>query len=164
MWLARCTWVRVIDDTQPRRSWEPQKYQKVIDMDPCINSETQPGNVQFGEQEMLRALFLWSVYAGYKDIAFIILLQMDSRLTAVLIATGIARYLSLCATKLDIRNKFDQQATDYADCATKWIDICYKQNERLACQLLLRANPLFGNVTCMQVSRIDRFSSYIYLF
>ena len=105
----------------------------------------------FGKQEMLRELFLWSVYAGYSDIAFIILLQLESRISAALIAACIARRLSLFVINLDLRRTFNQQTKDYEEYARACITACYKHNERLACQLLVRENLLFGDVTCMQV-------------
>lgn len=105
----------------------------------------------FDKQEMLRDIFLWSVYAGYSDIAFVILLQLESRISAALIAARIARHLSLQALHLDLRHTFDQQAEDYEKYATACITACYKQNEKMACQLLTRENALFGEATCMQV-------------
>lgn len=105
----------------------------------------------FNKQEMLRELFLWSVYAGYSDIAFVLLLQLESRISAALIAACIARCLSLYAINLDLRRTFDQQKKDYEEYARACITACYKHNERLACQLLIRENVLFGDVTCMQV-------------
>ncbi|CAF3609712.1 unnamed protein product [Rotaria sp. Silwood1] len=117
-------------------------------------------NKSFSSQEMLRELFLWSVYVGYADIAFVLLLQLESRISAALIAAGMAQHLSLFASTLDIRHTYNEQAKNYEVYATDCINACYKHNERLACQLLLRENSLFGNVTCMQVaigSRIIKF-------
>jgi hypothetical protein len=108
-------------------------------------------NKPFDKQEMLRELFLWSVYAGYADIAFVLLLQLESRIAAALIGAHIAQCLSLHASRLDLRHKFKQQAKDYEEYARVCINDCYKHNERLACQLLVRENPLFGDVTSMQV-------------
>ncbi len=107
------------------------------------------------QQQMLRDLFLWSVYAGYSDIAFVLLLQIKSRMSAALIAAGIARRLSLYATSIDTCHRFHQQAEQYEMYATVCIIACYNQNKRFAYHLLLRENPLFGNVTCMQVSDIE---------
>ena len=101
---------------------------------------------------MLRDLFLWSVYTGYADIAFVLLLQLKSRMGAVLIAAGIAERLSLDANNLDIQNTYDEHRIAYEEYAVACIGACYKHNEQFACQLLLREIPLFGNITCMQVS------------
>ena len=100
---------------------------------------------------MLRELFLWSVYAGYADIAFVLLLQLESRIGAALIGASIARNVSLFTSRLDLPHIFDQQAKDYEEYARACIVACYKHNERLACQILVRENSLFGDVTCMQV-------------
>lgn len=108
---------------------------------------------------MLRDIFLWSVYAGYSDIAFVILLQLNSRMTAALMAVSVARRLSNSATSIDARYKFDQQSKEYESYATKCITACYEKNKQLANKILLREHPLFGHVTCMQVSHID-FSYY----
>ncbi|CAF1528136.1 unnamed protein product [Rotaria sp. Silwood1] len=113
-------------------------------------------NKSFSSQEMLRELFLWSVYVGYADIAFVLLLQLESRISAALIAAGMAQHLSLFASTLDIRHTYNEQAKNYEVYATDCINACYKHNERLACQLLLRENPLFGNVTSIG-SRIIKF-------
>ncbi len=108
-------------------------------------------NKHFDKQEMLRELLLWSVYAGYSDIAFVLLLQIESRIAAALIAGCIAKHISLFASRMDLRHRFDQQAKDYEEYARACVTACYNHNERLACQLLERENPLFGDVTCMQV-------------
>ena len=107
---------------------------------------------EFGEQEMLRDLFFWSVYAGNIDIAFVLLLQLKSRMGAALIAAGIAERLSSGASNLNIRNTYNEHRTAYEEYAGACVNACYRHNERFACQLLLREIPLFGNITCMQVS------------
>jgi hypothetical protein len=104
---------------------------------------------------MLRDLFLWSVYMGYADIAFVLLLQLKSRIGAALVAAGIAQHLSLSVSNLELRNTYDEHRIAYEEYAKACIDACYKHNEQFACQLLLREIPLFGNITCMQVSGID---------
>ncbi|CAF4184066.1 unnamed protein product, partial [Rotaria sp. Silwood2] len=113
---------------------------------------TNTCNKPFSSQEMFRELFLWSVYVGYADIAFVLLLQLESRVGAALIAAGMAQHLSLFAGTLDVRHAYNEQAKDYETYATDCINACYRHNERLACQLLLRENPLFGNITCMQLA------------
>jgi hypothetical protein len=111
----------------------------------------------FSRQEMLRELFLWSVYVGYADVAFVLLLQLESRISAALIAAGMAQHLSSSASTLDIRHTYIEQARRYEAYATDCIKDCYKHDERFACQLLLCEKILFGNITCMQVSQIDFF-------
>ncbi len=102
---------------------------------------------------MLRDLFLWSVYMSYADISFVLLLQLKSRIGAALIAVGITQRLSLGASNLNVRNTYDEQRIAYEEYAKACIEACYKRNELFACQLLLREIPLFGNITCVQVSR-----------
>jgi hypothetical protein len=105
----------------------------------------------YEKQEMLRDLFLWSVYCGYADIAFVFLLQLKSRIGATLLAISMARRLSLHADNLDTRHTYEEQAKLYEIYASDCIKACHSCNERLACQLLLRELPIYGNVTCMQV-------------
>ena len=114
--------------------------------------ERFPAPDTFGTQEMLREIFLWAVIEGYSEMAFILLLQIKPRISAALIAAGIAhRLMSASDGYLDRLHKFRKQSSDYERFATACIDDCYQRNERRACQLLLREIPLFGNVTCMQV-------------
>ncbi|CAF1099065.1 unnamed protein product [Rotaria sordida] len=83
------------------------------------------------------------------------------RLNAALIAACIARRLSLFAINLDLRRTFDQQTKDYEEYASACVTACYKHNERLACQLLVRENLLFGDVTCMQIAIASRNIPFI---
>ncbi|CAF2077519.1 unnamed protein product [Rotaria magnacalcarata] len=115
----------------------------------------------YGEQEILRDIFLWSVYAGYVDIALVLLLQIKSRIGAALIAVGIAHHLSSACSNPPIRNTYREHRTIYEQYATECIDACYKRNEQLACQLLLREIPLFGNITCMQIAIASRIIPFI---
>lgn len=111
------------------------------------------GFKKFGNEEMLRDIFLWSVISGKSEMSFVLLLQLRSRIIASLIAAGItSRFLPKKDGYLEQSHKFHKQSQDYEKFATECIDACYKRNEPLACQLLLREIPLFGNVTCMQVS------------
>lgn len=105
----------------------------------------------FDKQEMLRDIFLWSVYEGYIDTAFVLLLQLKTRISAALIAAGMAHHLSLISPNLHGRNLYDKHREALEKYASQCIDVCYSQNERKASELLLREIPLFGNITCMQV-------------
>ncbi len=107
----------------------------------------------FGNQEMLRDIFLWAVIEGHAEMAFVLLLQLKSRIIPALVAAGIThRLMATTGGYLDRVHKFQKQSNDYEQFATACIDACYSQSERRACQLLLREIPLFGNITCMQVS------------
>ena len=126
------------------------RAQKIRDASPSVTTKC---GKSFSSQEMLRDIFLWSVYWGDADIAFVLLLKIESRMSAALVASGIAQHLSIFASTLDVQHKYVEQAKKYEAYATDCINACYKHHERRACQLLLRENPLFGNVTCMQVSQ-----------
>lgn len=104
-------------------------------------------------QIMFRDLFFWSVYFGYSNIAFILLLRLKSRIGAALLATNIARFLSKYNDNFDIRNRFNEQAKRYEYYAAHCMKQCHEHNKEFACQLLLREMPVFGNVTCLQVMR-----------
>jgi hypothetical protein len=118
----------------------------------------------FGKQEMLRDLFLRSVYAGHVHVAFVLLLQLKSRIGAALLATNMARRLSLLATNLDTRRIYAEQSKVYELYASTCIKACHSFNERLACQLLLREIPLFGNITCMQVRTEEGLLYFICIY
>ncbi|CAF4276359.1 unnamed protein product [Rotaria socialis] len=116
---------------------------------------------RYGEQEILRDIFLWSVYSGYVDVALVLLLQIRPRVGAALIAVGMAHHLSSICSNLQIRNTYKEHRVIYEQYATECIDACYKRNEQLACQLLLREIPLFGNITCMQIAIASRIIPFI---
>ena len=118
----------------------------------------------FGKQELLRDIFLWSVYEGYVDIAFVLLLQLKSRIGAALIAASFAQRLSSIGRNLYVRNMYNEQRKAYEEYAVSCINACYKQNDHYSCQLLLREIPLFGNVTCMQVSETYQFNAPVNSF
>ncbi len=108
---------------------------------------------KFGNEEMFRDVFLWSVISGYSEMSFIFLLQIRSRIIASLIGAGItSRLVSTKDGYLDQWHKFHKQSENYEKFARECIDACYERNQQKACQLILREIPLFGNATCMQVS------------
>jgi hypothetical protein len=107
----------------------------------------------YRKQEMLRDLFLWSVCAGYDDIAFVLLLQIKERIGAALLGNAIAKRLSLITSNLDARVKFDKQASAYATYATECINLCHQYDERRTCQILLLPRVFYGDITYMQVSQ-----------
>ena len=104
-------------------------------------------------EEMVRDLFLWSVYMGFDDIAFVLLLQIKLRTGAALLAAGIAKRVSLLTNRLDVRHMFKQQALAYEIYATKCIEACYECNEECSWKMLLLPRSLYGDATYMQVSR-----------
>ncbi|CAF3682105.1 unnamed protein product [Rotaria sp. Silwood1] len=95
-------------------------------------------------------------------MAFVLLLQLKSRIAVALVAAGITRQLmSTTPEYLDQLHKFQKQSKDYEQFATACIDACYQRSERYACQLLLREIPFLGNITCMQVAISFRIKSFI---
>ena len=104
---------------------------------------------------MVRDLFLWSVYMGYDDIAFVLLLQIKLRIGAALLAAGIAKRASSLTNKLDVRHMFKEQALAYELYATTCIEACYKHNEEYSWRMLLVPRSFYGDATYMQVSRIQ---------
>lgn len=137
----------------PEQSETEKKAVKAVEMNPIQNLlESYYASKTFDNEEMLRDIFLWAVISGHAEMAFILLLQVKSRIIASLIAAGIARRFRFTQSGyLDRLHKFQKQSKDYELFAKSCIDDCYQRNERLACQLLLRQIPSFGNVTCMQV-------------
>lgn len=106
----------------------------------------------YDKQEMLRDIFIWSVCENHTEIAFILLLQIKSRICAALVGAGMAHHLSRKNKNPHIRSLYRKHREALEEYASVCINECYQQNRRRACQLLLREIPLFGNVTCMQVS------------
>ena len=106
----------------------------------------------YGTKEMLRDIFLWSVYMGYDDIAFVLLLQLKLRTGAALLAAGIAKRISLATNRLDRRHMFKEQASAYETYATECIEACYNHNEQYSWNMLWLPRPLYGDATYMQVS------------
>lgn len=113
----------------------------------------------YGTEEMLRDLFLWSVYMGYDDMAFVLLLQLKLRTGAALLAAGIAKRTASLTNSLDIRHMFQEQASAYEIYATKCIEACYECNEEYSWKMVLLPRSLYGDATYMQVSRKQYLSS-----
>jgi hypothetical protein len=110
----------------------------------------------YSKDELLRDLFLWSVFMDMPEMSKIILLHLPSRICAALIASAIFKQYAKASTTVGHKEKFQDQAREFETYAGIFIDKCYEYNERLACELLLREIPLFGNVTCMQVTSFFR--------
>jgi hypothetical protein len=114
--------------------------------DQINNNETS-----YPRDELLRDLFLWSIFMDMPEMGKIILVHLQSRICAALIASAIFKRYAKASTTVHHKEKFRNQALEFETYAGKFIDVCYEYNERLAFELLLRQIPLFGNVTCMQV-------------
>jgi hypothetical protein len=103
-------------------------------------------------QTMLRDLLYWSIFTDRIDMAKILLLHLQTRICAALSCAAILRNRANAATISDQGDFYRQQATDFEMYATDCINACYSTSERKACELLIRQQPLFGKITCMQVS------------
>jgi hypothetical protein len=114
--------------------------------DQINNNETS-----YPRNELLRDLFLWSIFMDMPEMGKIILVHVQSRICAALIASAIFKRYAKASTTAHHKEKFRNQALEFEIYAAKFIDECYEYNEKLAFELLLRQIPLFGNVTCMQV-------------
>jgi hypothetical protein len=125
--------------------------------DPPVNQDDQPiaqnNNNQrsYSRDEMLRDLFLWSIFMDMPEMGKIILVHLQSRICAALIASAIFKRYAKASITVDHKENFHNQALEFETYAAQFINKCYEYNERLAFELLLRQIPLFGNVTCMQV-------------
>lgn len=106
----------------------------------------------YSQQEMLRDLFLWSVFMDLSSMAKVLLVHLRERIGAALIAAKIFKGYSNETPITDVRNRLHRQAMEFESYSARCLDICYETNETLACQLVFREMPLFGNVTCMQVA------------
>jgi hypothetical protein len=118
------------------------------------NGKIKNTETEYSKDELLRDLFLWSVFMDMPEMAKILLVHQQSRICAALIASAIFKKYAKQSTTADHKEKFGNQSLDFETYAANFIDKCYKHNERLACELLLRQIPMFGNVTCMQVSHL----------
>jgi hypothetical protein len=117
-------------------------------------SSNQNNNIKplYSKDEVLRDLFLWSIFMDMPEMSKIILVHLQNRICAALIASTIFKRYAKVSTIVDHKEKYRNQAIDFETYAAMAIDECYEYNERYACELLLREVPVFGNVTCMQVT------------
>ncbi|CAF1055160.1 unnamed protein product, partial [Rotaria sordida] len=111
-------------------------------------SETNP----FDKEEMLRDLFLWSVYKGRIGTAFVLLLHIRERTGAALLAVALAKRISSLAKEVNKRNEFMDHAKKYAEYATECINACQEQNEERASRILLSKKKIYGDATYMQIA------------
>ena len=115
---------------------------------------------EYTKHHMLRDLFLWSIFLDMPDMAKVLLLHVRSRICAALIASTLFKQYSKLSSTADLREKFARQALDFETYAAMSLDKCYEYNEKRACELLLRQIPLFGNITCIQVSSMENSNQF----
>ena len=119
-----------------------------------INHTTTIATESYSQQEMLRDLFLWSVFMDLSEMAKVLLSHMNERICASLIAAKIFKNYSNNSATIDMRDRLQRQVVEFEIYSAKCVEKCYACNEVMSCELLLREVPLFGNVTCMQVGVI----------
>ena len=110
-----------------------------------------PGH-QYTKHQVLRDLFLWAILMDMPEMAKVFLFHLRSRICGALVASAIFKKYSSESSTVDLKDKYNLQSLEFEIYAAKSIDKCYEYNESRACELLLRQIPLFGNITCMQVS------------
>jgi hypothetical protein len=103
-------------------------------------------------QAMLRDLLYWSIFTNRMDMAKVLILHLRTRICAALSCAAILRNLAEKATTSDQSDRYEKQAEDFEMYATDCINACYLRSQRKACELLIREQPLFGKITCMQVN------------
>ncbi len=106
-------------------------------------------------QAMLRDLLYWSIFTDRMDMAKVLILHIRTRICAALSCAAILRNRARNVTTSYQSHRYKQQAMDFEIYATDCINACYSKSERKACELLIREQPLFGKITCMQVSFVS---------
>jgi hypothetical protein len=103
-------------------------------------------------QAMLRDLLYWSILTDRMDMAKVFLLHIRTRICGALSCAAILRNRASKVATSDRGHRYEQQAKDFEMYATDCINACYSKSERKTCELLIREQPLFGKITCMQVN------------
>ncbi|CAF0870280.1 unnamed protein product, partial [Didymodactylos carnosus] len=116
------------------------------------NEWTEQYKNRYTKDEMIRDLFLWSLFTTEIDMAKVFLKHLKPRICAALIATRIYKHFSKQAPNAFAQQKLKEQAEEFEEFATECVETCYAHDEKMTCELLIREVPLFGNVTCMQVA------------
>jgi hypothetical protein len=133
--------------------YKKERFDELNNKDKSSHNQNDSNNDKspYTKEELLRDLFLWSVLMDMPEIAKILLVHLQPRICAALIASTIFKAYAKASTAVDHKEKFKSQSREFETHAAMFTDKCYGYNGNLACELLLRQIPLFGNVTCMQV-------------
>ncbi|UJR07511.1 hypothetical protein I4U23_011800 [Adineta vaga] len=107
---------------------------------------------RYTKDQLIRDLFFLSIFMDMTEMAKTLLIHIPSRISAALIASAIFKSYAKSSTTVYLKHKFEDQALEFETYAALFINKCYEYNERIACELLLREIPLFGDVSCMQVA------------
>ena len=158
-----------IDSCKCKDSYHRYKQYPIDQLDlstATLNEDNanSPRNIrkEYSKDQMLRDLFLWAVFMNMPEMAKVLLVHVQSRLCAALIASPIFKQYAKLADTIDLKEILRSQAMDFGTFAGNFIDRCYEYNEKTACELLFRQLPLFGYVTCMQViSKIVAYSKVV---
>ncbi|CAF5016998.1 unnamed protein product, partial [Rotaria sp. Silwood1] len=113
------------------------------------------------KQEILRDLLLWSVYTGRSDTAVVILLYIQERIGAALLAAALAIRISSSAKEINKRKVFSDHAKEYEKYATNCINACHKRNEERTSHILLSKKKIYGDATYMQIAIASNIQDFI---
>ena len=130
----------------------------LFQIDSELNRKIKDGSLaDQGIQIMLRDLLLWSLITDRIDMAKVFLLHIKPRICAALLCVAVLRNYVYDTKTIENRHMYEQKAEEFEIYAADCVDQCFKKNERRACELLIREIPLFGNISCMQVSTSYHF-------
>lgn len=133
-----------------------------LNPDQIVSQEST--STEYTKHQILRDLFLWSIFLDMPDMAKVLLLHIRSRICASLIASALFKEYAKLSPLVDLKEKFELQSLEFETYAAMSLNKCYEYNEERACELLLRRVPLFGDVTCMQVSSMQNCLTSDFLF
>jgi len=147
--VCTCCKPRKKQKTNPPANQDHQYYkQENQPLDQNNNNNNEPS---YPKDELFRDLFLWSIFMDMPEMGKTLLVHLQSRIGAALIASAIFKRYAKSSTTVDHKQKYQNQALEFETYAAEFIDKCYEYNDRLACELLLGEISLFGHVSCMQV-------------
>ena len=116
-------------------------------------SKEQNPQITYINDHIMRDLFLWSVLMNHIDMAKALLCYVKYRICAALIATKVLKKYHTVASHGDLKDSYMKNANYFEQYAIDCIRQCEKNDPELAYQIVLQKIELYGNVTCLQVSR-----------
>lgn len=109
---------------------------------------------QMAKDYIIRDLFLWAIVMNHMNLAQVFLAHMKDRICAALIATEILSHLrdtSSDAVYGDKKTELTRWILYFEEYAVHCLDLCFKNDPRMAHLLTIQRVELFGDVTCLQV-------------
>ena len=105
-------------------------------------------------EKTFRDLFIWAILMNYIDMAKMLLAHINHRICAALIARKILKSLrDKYAVYSDKKTECTKAMDYFENYAIDCVTLCYKHNQDRACELVLRQCEIFGNTTCISVSK-----------